>query len=719
MLCSTIVSVEDKNEKDARVAPGASAPPPTAEAGLEVPVFSAKPALDLDLEELSGSLLVDESQQRAMRLVEPSPVRPRSAPPPLPPISSRPPGPSSMPPPLPKPNPPPRLAPPPLPRVEPPPLRAGAPPDAAEFAKTEMFEPVELDVTFSPDEPVEPPPAPSSAESETLVAAPLDVHAASPVDGENAKTLVASALRVNGASSLQSAEDGENAKTLVASPLRVNGASSLQSAEDGENAKTLVASALRVKIASFPAMAEPEPAPAPPIERAEIVMPEPGAFGAPFGSDMELVTLARGPLSPPFLAPPNGAQSTSAMPPAADASGPARRRRRGGIAAAAGLVAVAALGVFAVQMRGRERAPAAKPVASAAVAAVPEPRASAAPEPGPAPVAGACVVAGDSRVVAPNAVVAAGIEVRALGDEFAMAFASGDHHATLIRLDSASLSATSSSTKPWASVVRRAVPYVGKKGRMGLAIDVDKKGDTLRGRRTLQLDPPLQVGVAGKHLAWAPLRRRPAGKLWPLEGDDSIEAPRGAESDSSPQTVAIAFRRAGALWVGEADGAGASLSAKGDLARVGDTGSMVGAPAIALNEGAVLMAWAERSTAEEPWKLRWVRFKAGEAPGAPHTFTPPPGGRGEQAMAPGLAAASGGRFLLVWTEGPASAHEVRAMTLANDGSPVGPALRISSVGVNAGQGQAAISAAGRGVVAFLESSGNGFEVVATPISCQL
>jgi hypothetical protein len=112
-----------------------------------------------------------------------------------------------------------------------------------------------------------------------------------------------------------------------------------------------------------------------------------------------------------------------------------------------------------------------------------------------------------------------------------------------------------------------------------------------------------------------------------------------------------------------------------------------------------------------------VRFAAGESPGTPAVFTPPPGGKGDQAMSPSVAPIPGGRFLLVWTEGPPSAHDVRALTLSSDGNPVGAPLTLSSQDANAGQGQAAVTAQGSGAVAFLQSGGTGFEVVATPITC--
>jgi hypothetical protein len=71
----------------------------------------------------------------------------------------------------------------------------------------------------------------------------------------------------------------------------------------------------------------------------------------------------------------------------------------------------------------------------------------------------------------------------------------------------------------------------------------------------------------------------------------------------------------------------------------------------------------------------------------------------------------------VWTEGPVSRHQVRAQTLAPDGTLVGDAFTVSAEGVNAGQAQAAVLPDGRGVVAFLAANGKNYEVVATPITC--
>ena len=357
--------------------------------------------------------------------------------------------------------------------------------------------------------------------------------------------------------------------------------------------------------------------------------------------------------------------------------------------------------------------------ASATVAPVVIPAASAAA----APSAAACTVAGASRVIAQSALVAAGIEVRAFGDEIALGFARSEHQAMLARLDPSSAMASDTALVSSLEPIHRALPIPGKRGRLSLAIDVDRKGDVIVGRRTLPLDPPLQVGgaqaggAAGAQLVWAEFgRNRVGGKLWPLAGDGGVEALRGARSESDLASLALVFRRAGAVWVAMADAQG-SLQPKGNLWRLEPGGPNIGSPALAYNNGIVLVAWADRASSQEPWQLQWVDFKAGEAPGVAKTFVPPGGGKGDQAMSPALAVIPGGGFLLVWTEGPPSAHGVRALTLTEEGAAVGPPLAISGSDVNAGQGQAAIVVGGRGVVGFFESAGGGFQVVATPIAC--
>ncbi len=86
-------------------------------------------------------------------------------------------------------------------------------------------------------------------------------------------------------------------------------------------------------------------------------------------------------------------------------------------------------------------------------------------------------------------------------------------------------------------------------------------------------------------------------------------------------------------------------------------------------------------------------------------------------MSPDLTGLGGGRFLLVWTEGT-STHQVRGAVLDDNAGAIDP-FAISPAGVDAGQGQAATLADGRGVIAFLSSTpGDFYEVVAVPLVCQ-
>ncbi len=398
-------------------------------------------------------------------------------------------------------------------------------------------------------------------------------------------------------------------------------------------------------------------------------------------------------------------------------------------------VAVAGLGVgiglVALGMSLLRRAPSeADARTEGSVAEAPAlPSAAIAPAPGSAVVAppasapvevvssAPCTVAGAPRVVAPSAIIQAGIEVRALGSDVALGFAPNEHRATAMRLDPASLSPLATVESDSADPIRRVVPLGSSKVPLRLAVDVDREGDALQGRRTIPIEPPLQIGAAGGNLVWARPGEPVAGTLWPIAGEGDVEAARGAaELGEDALSTVVAVRHANAIWIGAATGHDA-LSPRGGLARVGGFGSTVGSPAVAINDGVVVAAWADRLSSNDPWHLKWVRFKAGEAPGDPGTFNPPSGGKGAQTMSPSVTAVPGGRFLLVWTEGPATGHDVRALTVSREGEAIGKPLDISSKGTNAGQGQAAVNGSRQGLVAFLQSSDGGFQVVATPIAC--
>jgi hypothetical protein len=313
-------------------------------------------------------------------------------------------------------------------------------------------------------------------------------------------------------------------------------------------------------------------------------------------------------------------------------------------------------------------------------------------------------------------VVPAGVEAVRLGDDIGFGFAADEHEGMAVRLDATSLDVKATSKGKVADAARRVTPFLRAGGALSLAIDTDKKSDHVQGRRTVMTATPVQLGAADGHLVWTRMGgAAAAGKLWDLEGAGNVEALRGATEDGG-HAAAIAFRRNGAVWLGAATTEG-PLAAEGELAQLAGLGPVVGSPAIAVSGGNVLAAWADRASSEEPWRLRWAHFAAGEAPRSASSFDAPAGGKGQNKMSPGMAALPGGRFLLVWTEGPASGHDVRAITLTKDGTAIGGPLAVSSGGENAGQGQAVVNAAGQGAVVFLSAAADKFEVIATPIDC--
>lgn len=331
------------------------------------------------------------------------------------------------------------------------------------------------------------------------------------------------------------------------------------------------------------------------------------------------------------------------------------------------------------------------------------------------PTLGDCTTAGESKTIAPKAVIQSGIEAHALNHHLALGFAPSARDAFVTSLDPSSLAPASSvRTKPIGGDARRVTPMlVG--GKLAALPDVDRKGDRIAGRRVVSGNSQIDVGFAEGAIVWAPHGKDSYAKLFALEGDTPVEALR-AVALSDRKGIAIAFRRGNAIHIGSAKGDG-NLEADGELSKIAGLGQ-VGSPAIAVSGDRIIAAWADRATAQDEWKVRWAKLKIGGTTDEATPFAIPEGGLGGQAMSPSIAPLGGGKFLLAWTEGPVSNHQVRALTIGADGSPSGSPLAISASGVNAGQPAAAVTSDGRGAVAFLTAKGKAYEVHATPITCK-
>jgi hypothetical protein len=360
----------------------------------------------------------------------------------------------------------------------------------------------------------------------------------------------------------------------------------------------------------------------------------------------------------------------------------------------------------------------AAPTASASASSLPPATTSAAPvatEVPPPPVAaaaaGPCVIAGEPKTIAPQIVLASGVEAVRSGRGISLGFASDPKNGAVVTVDPKTLNVVAKAAGGAKDVIRRVTPVGG--ATVTVATDIDRKGDPLDGRRTASSGAAIDIGRADGHLAWAKHNTDKSSPLWPLDGDAPVEALRAIALEGD-RGQAITFRRSGAIWQGAID---SKFGTAGDLTSVAGLGAQIGSPVIGSSGDVVLTVWADRANASDPFHLRWQRWKPGQAPEPAKDFSPPEGGLGAPFMSPGIAGLGGGRFLVAWTEGPFSNHQVRALTIDASGKPEGPPLMISKEGVNAGQGQAAIMVDGNGVVAYLVAKGQTFELAATPIRC--
>ncbi len=361
-------------------------------------------------------------------------------------------------------------------------------------------------------------------------------------------------------------------------------------------------------------------------------------------------------------------------------------------------------------------ASAAAPPAPSAVPVAPPPVASAAPlAESPAPSGAPCILAGAPHVIAPKALLRAGIETVSTGDRIALGVGLGDRDGLVVALDPSTFVALGTSRARSDEPLRRVLPVLGGGAELSPLFETSKKRAVgLEAIFPVAAETPFIVGVEDGALVWAPSRNNAPTQLWPLAGTGPVEALRAVVLPKH-EGYAIAFRQGAAIYVGALH---ADKSIHGDLTRISALGPAIGAPTLAANADHILVAWADRPGASAPWSVRWMTWKPGSGLNTPTPFPVPPGGMGGQVMSPALTSLAGGRFVIVWTEGDRTKHEVRAQALDAQEQPVGTALTVSAEGVNAGQGTPALTPDGRGAVAFLSSpNGASASVVAVPIVC--
>jgi len=307
------------------------------------------------------------------------------------------------------------------------------------------------------------------------------------------------------------------------------------------------------------------------------------------------------------------------------------------------------------------------------------------------------------------------VAVNGTGDRARIGFSTDASAAQGLAIDLTSFKVTPEFAGVPRGKVRAVVPLAGE-GKPAFAINAEGKQDKLEAWRTLSADPPIVVGWADNAVSVASKASEPPVVLWPLEGEGTPEAIRGA--DAGDLGIAIVLRRRGEIFGGMV---GKDKAPRGGLIKVagagGPPGSPVGAPAIAVAGTATAVAFADRASSTDPWSLRIGSAALGSIPSSTSPFAVPSGGPGGAAIAPALGGLSDGRWLLVWTEGSGGDHDVRAQTLDAGLKPLGAPFSISREGHNAGQGAVGLRG-GAGLVGYLRLTDEGYELWGAAVDCR-
>ena len=235
-----------------------------------------------------------------------------------------------------------------------------------------------------------------------------------------------------------------------------------------------------------------------------------------------------------------------------------------------------------------------------------------------------------------------------------------------------------------------------------------------------------EILVRAVHVAQAPsfligfgkdavMRSDAAGEtpvpLWPLESEKRADAMRLRSVEDGG--VVVVYRHEQRIWYGLLD-EDSKVSLKAQA--VEGTAGKVGKPTAAVNRGRLVVAFAQKADAQSPIEILWAKGKYGEELGPAERIAIPAGGPKGNAMAPALAALSGGRWLLGWTEGCPKACTMRVQTYDQAFKPLGNALRVSPATGRFGQGVVGVVGE-TAAVGFLLDTGGSYELWGTVLQC--
>lgn len=337
-----------------------------------------------------------------------------------------------------------------------------------------------------------------------------------------------------------------------------------------------------------------------------------------------------------------------------------------------------------------------------ALAPIPAP-----PEATPPANAPRCRLVLPPRLLAPQGLASVRPEVATApgASQVAVGIASDRYEARGLIVNLQDLSAETRLAQRLTRPVFRVTPLPGRSPAT-FVIDTDDARVSML--RTVPSSPPYKLGATQSGIVRVDEGREPS-VVWPYSGQMGepvfVRARRVG--------MAVAFLRgqtAGDAVFGWLSPAGARDTA---LERV-DVGSRFAeAPAIAGNDDTLALAVAAKSGAELS-RIFVASAPHGKLPLSARRMDESPSPEAERH--PSLIALDRG-FLVSWVAGPAGAQRLRARTLAEDMSPQGPILELSSTGVTDAPG-ALVARQGRVLAAHYRDSPSGPQLFGSALACE-
>lgn len=320
-----------------------------------------------------------------------------------------------------------------------------------------------------------------------------------------------------------------------------------------------------------------------------------------------------------------------------------------------------------------------------------------------------CWVARQPRRWAPLVAKSIPFDVAAASDgAIAVGYARGPDEAAGIEVDPTTGAVTEKFSRKETSPVARVYPTL--LGDERFVVATEGKGD-LRSAAQVPAPTPFVVGLSRGALSVADRQDAQPTPLWPLVGEEELEALRAMPAGALGH--AITFRRDKAVWGGWI---GADRKPAGELTKILGSGGAVGKPSSGWNGREVAVIFADRPAGSAHWEIRVGHAEPGRVPSSTELFPLPDGGPGGDAFAPDIAGLPDGRWILIWTEGPPGSRAMRAQTLGPSFAKLGDPIALSPPAGNFGQGILGVSQSYVGAV-FLSKPAASYELWGVILQC--